>query len=304
MPFTGDTFTHLFDWEKDPQRQEKIINARLEAEFAGIDAGLSTVHTRTREKLGAARTYYVRTDGSDSNDGLTDSSAGAFLTIQKAINVIAENLDIGGQNVTVQVRDGTYSIASTISLKNVIGFAAAGNLVIRGNSSTPANVHVSSTASGFSSNNLFAVWDIKDMKISASGSGISCSNGSQVRFGNIDFGACTTMLVSSGGLVKALGGYSITGDASFAFGSSSYAGVLDISFVTGTLGGTGARSFFRFVNSQTLGIIEATSAAFSGSATGTRYNVVNNSVIQTNGGGANFFPGNAAGTSGSGGQYL
>lgn len=43
MPFTLDTFSHLFSWDQDPQRQEKIINARLEAEFDGIDTGLSTV---------------------------------------------------------------------------------------------------------------------------------------------------------------------------------------------------------------------------------------------------------------------
>lgn len=42
MPFSGDTFTHLFDWEKDPQRQEKIVNSRLEAEFDGVDTGLSS----------------------------------------------------------------------------------------------------------------------------------------------------------------------------------------------------------------------------------------------------------------------
>jgi hypothetical protein len=33
MPFTGEIFTHLFDWEKDPERQEKIVNVRLESEF-------------------------------------------------------------------------------------------------------------------------------------------------------------------------------------------------------------------------------------------------------------------------------
>jgi hypothetical protein len=47
MPFTGDSFSHLFDWEKDPQRQEKIVNARLEAEFDGVDTGLSAVAART-----------------------------------------------------------------------------------------------------------------------------------------------------------------------------------------------------------------------------------------------------------------
>jgi hypothetical protein len=46
MPFTADTFTHLFDWEKDPQRQEKIVNTRLEAEFDGVDTGLSVTATR------------------------------------------------------------------------------------------------------------------------------------------------------------------------------------------------------------------------------------------------------------------
>lgn len=43
MPFSGSTFTHLFDWVLDPQRQEKITNARLEAEFDGYDTGLSAV---------------------------------------------------------------------------------------------------------------------------------------------------------------------------------------------------------------------------------------------------------------------
>jgi hypothetical protein len=42
----------------------------------------------------------------------------------------------------------------------------------------------------------------------------------------------------------------------------------------------------------------------AGTATGTRYLSGSNSVINTNGGGANFFPGSGAGSTATGGQYL
>jgi hypothetical protein len=61
-----------------------------------------------REQLTSNRTYYVRTDGSDSNDGLTDSSGGAFLTIQHAVDVVS-GLDHSIYKSTIYVRNGTYA---------------------------------------------------------------------------------------------------------------------------------------------------------------------------------------------------
>lgn len=49
-----------------------------------------------------ATTYFVRTDGSDSNSGLVNNAAGAFLTVQKGANTA-----VGGD--TVLVGAGTYS---------------------------------------------------------------------------------------------------------------------------------------------------------------------------------------------------
>jgi hypothetical protein len=120
--------------------------------------------TPKREVLTANRTYYIRADGSDSNTGLADTSGGAFLTIQKAINVIAGTLDIAGFSVTIQVADGTYTGPST--LKNVLGYSSPGCLVIQGNSTTPANVLISTTgATCFTADNTPVAWDIKDLKM-------------------------------------------------------------------------------------------------------------------------------------------
>ena len=78
-----------------------------------------------RELLTANRTYYVRTDGSDGNTGLANTSGGAFLTIQKAIDTAAA-LDLSVYNVTIQLADGTYTIASPYWVRTRWGLAKFG----------------------------------------------------------------------------------------------------------------------------------------------------------------------------------
>lgn len=58
-----------------------------------------------------------------------------------------------------------------------------------------------------------------------------------------------------------------------------------------------------FLNVTSGGIVSAGGITFTGAATGKRYDVSLNGVINTFGGGANFFPGNSAGSASSGGQY-
>lgn len=63
-----------------------------------------------REVLTANRTYYVRTDGSDSNTGLANTAGGAWLNPSKAYDYVSSNLDLGGQyKVSVFLGAGTHS---------------------------------------------------------------------------------------------------------------------------------------------------------------------------------------------------
>ncbi|AIQ61866.1 hypothetical protein PSTEL_00710 [Paenibacillus stellifer] len=51
-------------------------------------------------------TYYVRTDGSDSNNGLANTSVGAFKTIGKAISMLPQTIN---HAVIINVAAGAYS---------------------------------------------------------------------------------------------------------------------------------------------------------------------------------------------------
>src|SRR6185295_10619568 len=92
MPFSGDAFTHLFDWEKDPQRQEKIVNSRLEVEFDGIDTGLSSLAGRvTTLESGAGSVTAASPFGNDNriirSDGTGRGAQVSGVTLDDSNNV-------------------------------------------------------------------------------------------------------------------------------------------------------------------------------------------------------------------------
>lgn len=251
-----------------------------------------------REVLTANRSYYVRTDGNDSNNGLADTSGGAFLTIQKAIDTVA-SLDLGIYNVTISVGAGTYTAANT--LKKLIG---AGGALIQGAGSA--------TVISVTSNTCFAGsgvsgWTLQSMKIqtTSSGNGIFAQDGAVVQFSDIEFGAVPNgayhLRADANARITAIGAYAISGGAS-AHMLALWGGHIAVVGRTVTLTGTPAFGT-AFALASRLGKIEANGITYSGSATGARYLSDNNSVLFTNGGGANYFPGNAAGSVTSGGIY-
>lgn len=254
-----------------------------------------------RERLTANRTYYVRTDGSNSNTGLSNRSGGAFLTIQRAIDV-ATALDLNGYTVTIQVANGTYT--GTVQARSLTG---GGSVIIVGDETTPSNVVISTTSANcFNANDVVGTYALRGMKLqtTTSGSGIAASFGSVVRFQNIDFGAMAGYHISATmrAIVNATGDYSITGRAQSHW-FVDQGGSSDFTARTVTITGTPAFSV-AFAYCRILSFIKCNAITFSGSATGKRYNVTENSAIFTFGGGATYLPGDSAGAAGSGGQYV
>ena len=260
-----------------------------------------------REVLTANRNYYVRTDGSNSNDGLTNTSGGAFLTVQKAMDTIA-GLDLGTYDAYINIADGTYT--TPITLRNIVG---AGTVYIVGNTSTPANVIISTTSSdAVASYGVTGRYNLSGFKIqtTTSGSGISILGaGMFMSVGLLNFGACAThhVFCRANAFFEVIGNYTISGGAANHWitslqGTVSHA--TDGTAVTITLSGTPAFSS-NFASATAYSTIScaASVVTFSGGATGKRYTGQELSLIRTIGGGANYFPGNSAGSVATGAVY-
>jgi hypothetical protein len=260
-----------------------------------------------REQLAANRTYYVRTDGSDGNNGLANSSGGAFLTIQKAIDTAAA-LDLSTYNVTIQVADGTYTGAVTVTGP----WVGSGSVTLQGNTTTPGNAVITTAVAGAAALLVQSGGrlSVTGFKLVSSGTGATAglkSSGSAILVtGAMDFGAANRQMQASasGGITFGAGiTYNISaGAGTHIFCSSS--GNVAIEGCTVTTTGTVAFSS-AFVTSSFLGVVFIDSNTYTGaSATGSRYSIIANGVVYTAGAATTYLPGNAAGSTASGGQYV
>ncbi|MEW9838725.1 phage portal protein, partial [Mesorhizobium sp. ZMM04-4] len=265
----------------------------LDADKVGI--------TAIREKLTADRTYYVRADGSDSNDGLANASGGAFLTKQKAINVVAA-LDISIYNVTIQVEDGTYSGGVNVNAP----WIGSGEVTLQGNLTTPANCVISVTSANCILVTNYGRLRVRGFKVqtTTSGIGVAAQNGGVLSVvGNMDYGACATahIYAERTGVLGITASYTISGNAPCHMQALSHAYIFNF-VTTVTLSGTRAFST-AFAKCDRMALMEFSGNTFTGSATGTRYTVTSGAGINTFGGGATYLPGSGAGAATSPGWY-
>lgn len=251
-----------------------------------------------REKLTSARTYYVRNDGSDTNDGRTNTPTGAFATIQRAVNQ-ALSLDCNGYQVTIKINNGTYNENIVVS-DGVVGYTL---LYIEGNPSSPSSVIINGRIRA----DFGAAISINGMRLNPA-NGINCLQA--IYFGyiyarNVELqgngGATQVYSLFHGEIITAGNNKILAGNAyAFAAERLGYIGLGG----TWTIGANLTYTTFGFCHN--LGNIFNSGATFSlGSytVTGKRYDVTLNGVIYSAGVGANWLPGTVAGTTATGGQY-
>jgi hypothetical protein len=272
---------------------------------ASADTGkkllLSTVW---REKVLTNRDYYVRSDGSNSNTGLVNNSGGAWLTLQYAYDYITQNLDFNGKTININLQAST---TFTAGLEAAQGWVGSGQLLILGSGSTVIST-TSANAIGVGATTVIkGTLGVGSLKLQTTTSGACISNFGVGRLtvgASVEFGAATgaqhMFAFGSSAVISSASAYTVTGAAAqhlFAYGGGTV--------VTG--GGTlsGTLAFGPFAYASRLGYIEASGASFTGGTiTGQRYYSEAGSVIFTNGGGASFFPGDVAGGTATGGQYI
>lgn len=256
--------------------------------------------------VSADRTYYVNAaTGSDSNNGL--SAGTAFATIQKAMDTAA-SIQWAGYACTISVANGTYG---GVSLKPLSGASSA---TLTGNTATPASV-----VTGAILVDGCDGWKIEGLKPTTTVPGehnLSVINGS-VTVGNMEWPVNDGGGTSNGGAHAAAG----TGGVIFFTGVQRIAGGATVGHIY--VADDGAIRFLQVARPSlnivaTVGFtafIQATSGnvhllytSITGAAnvtSGKKFDVRNNSVINVDGAGVNYYPGPSAGTSGTnGGQYV
>ncbi|WP_192963770.1 DUF2793 domain-containing protein [Phycobacter azelaicus] len=248
-----------------------------------------------RARLDAARLYHVRPDGSDANDGLSDTPGGAFATVQKAINT-ALTLDNGPNSVAIALAPGSYGEAVVID-RPLIG---SGPLQITGNAGAPASVSLDR---------------------------VTCRDGAHVRLEGVALVAADALRAEAGARVELadlhligsgtglhLDSAEITCSGTDLFLGSALTGLANLrgharlrasgsSFTLGTgiTWTSGALDLSGFCHADLTGVVFAGDTA---GCAGPRYLLAQGAILDSGGAGGSFVPGSTPGTSSSGAQSL
>nr|WP_278434128.1 DUF2793 domain-containing protein [Brucella anthropi] len=244
-------------------------------------------------------TLYVRSDGADTNDGMADTAARAFRTIQHAIDIAQRRYVSAAYVITIQVGNGSYAPFKLVG--------GAGTIIeVIGDVATPSNV----TITGTGSDNVVAAsvgstLRVRGVKVSGGSGLIVATDRSNIEISSVEVGACSfyQLYAVNNSSISVSDNLSVSGGARALFCASSN-GVIYCSNRQVTI--KNALSYSVGTCFSNNGSVILTGSAWTGAAfvSGPRYLANITGLIYTEGGGANFIPGSSAGSVTTGGLYL
>jgi hypothetical protein len=283
------------------------------------DAGYSAQWQPFPAALLANQVFFV--NGSTGSDTLYDGTSatvsgshGPWATPQHAASVIS-GLNLNGFVVTVNCADATYSSSTPFTVPPMSG---SGSVNFVGDTTNPQNCVIANNTAGSAviinaSNNV----NFNGFKFTAAaangatgdpGCGILLLNsGTACTLQNIEWGTCFGGYVTAefGPSVGYGGSLYISGSTTGNPGFQALSGASMRSLPTApalTIRNAVTVSIFIVADTARTDLLFS-SIANPGNVTGTRYLAERNGVINTNGGGATYYPGTVGGSNPTGGQY-
>jgi hypothetical protein len=288
--------------------QTSITQAQCNSAFVPGAPFITTKLPQLRMRLSAGLNLYVGGSGSsDSNNGLSASTA--FATVQAAWDALANGYDLNGQTVTINLAAGSYNQSATLG--GSLTGQSSSPVIITGPSGVTWN-NAGAAPTIFVTNGAFVQiqggMTIQQTNGTAVGA-LVVSAGGRALLGNLNWSNSNSqhIFVGAGGQANVVASYTISfGPAihvgTTAGGTFSCDGSESGGFTITLTGTPGFATAYAYANA--CGLQYYASTAFSGSATGARFSVSSGGGIDTTNAGANYLPGNSAGSTTSPGWYI
>ena len=251
---------------------------------------------------------YVRKDGNDDNDGLADTPDRAFATIARAV-IATDGYDFPRDPVmmtgyvVISIGPGTYEegvwFAGSRSRHHRIDFTAT---------VPDQKPTLAPAVGGYGFINSGAVSYVSNIRVHMNGgSGFACHMGGQIYLKDVDVsgtGANAVWAARNASILFDGGATSVSGSWGNVF-RADFSGVIQsIEPTTFQISVSLTSGTSAFASVSHTGTMYVPSCTFSGTCEGVRYRADTNAVIDTNNGGATYFPGTADGVVSSGGVYI
>lgn len=316
-PPTVEQFNSMFQWndDKDNWLYGQIANVIMSADMLPDENDLTqllrAITSKFKTYLTAPLALYV--DPVNGDDSLGDgTNANPWKRVQHAFQYIWNNIDAGGQTITIQLSPGVCE-------NFIFDKAVNGVVVVNGDSLNPRAYTVKNT-------NGQAVWVSngvlcgKGFSVEAagtpgdyqpSGTGVIVGQNGIFLFKDLAFGPCSNahVWVAQAGQYYPLTGagtaYSVYGSGGQCHFLVAGGGVCTIVRCNITVTNNPAFSQAFAIATQ-QGLIQSWApTTITGTAVGSRYFVDLNGIINASGAGVNLFPGTTPGTLGThNGVYL